>query len=324
MGHCARTIVVDWVVTALVLGLPGAGAAADKVKLLISTRGPLDCMFPIQAQEEGFFKAESLDVEVTYAQGGAETVQALITGGVDLTNCVGILSMIAAYGKGAPVRILSNGKRGAGELYWYVRSDSPLKALKDLDGKMLAYSRPGSTTHLVTQFVVKSTGIKPKLVSVGGMASSRTQVMSGQVDTGWASFPFQMDLMKKGEARILFTGEAATELNDYTIRVVAANANFLKARRDVAVRFMRAYHKALEWQYDNPGPAFRRWADSEKLDPELVMEAPKYIPKSTVSLVPVGNLDGNIQLAVEFKMLPAPLTDAQKKELVDIVYDPGK
>ncbi len=324
MSRCLRVFIAICASGALGASLPGGGLAADKVKLLISTRGPLDCMLPIQAQEEGFFKAENLDVEVTYAQGGAETVQALSTGGVDLSNCVGILSIIAAYGKGAPVRILSNGKRGAGELYWYVRSDSPLKILKDLDGKVLVYSRPGSTTHLVTQFVVKATGIKPKLVSVGGMASSRTQVMSGQVDTGWASFPFQMDLMKKGEARTLFTGEAATELNDYTIRVVAANTNFLKARRDVALRFMRAYHKALEWMYEHPRPAFQRWATSEKLDPELVMETPKYIPKSTVTLAPIGNLDGNIKLAVEFKMLPAPLTDAQKKELVDIVYDPGK
>jgi NitT/TauT family transport system substrate-binding protein len=324
MAQCLKALVIGCAALVVALAAPGAAFAIDKVKLLISTRGPLDCMLPLQAQEEGFFKAENLDVEFTYAQGGAETVQALSTGGVDLTNCVGILSMIAAYGKGAPVRILSNGKRGAGELYWYVRSDSPLKTLKDLDGKTLAYSRPGSTTHLVTQFIIKSTGIKPKLVSVGGMAPSRTQVMSGQVDTGWASFPFQMELMKKGEARILFTGEAATELNDYSIRVVAANTSFLKARRDVAVRFMRAYHKAVEWMYDNPGPAFRRWATSEKLDPELVMETPKYIPKSTVSLVPIGNLEGNITLAVEFKMLPAPLTEAQKKELVDIVFDPGK
>ncbi len=324
MTRLWRAFVIGSIAAALALGGPAAGLAADKIKVLISTRGPLDLFIPIQAQEEGFLKAENLDAEFTYAQGGAETVQALTTGGVDVAVGVGLLSVIAAYGKGAPVRIISNGKRGAGELYWYVRSDSPLKTLKDLDGKVLVYSRPGSTTHLVTQFLIKSTGIKPKLVSVGGMASSRTQVMSGQVDTGWASFPFQMDLVKKGEARILFTGEAAADLNDYTIRVTAANAHFLKARRDVGVRFMRAFHKALEWQYENPGPAFKRWAASEKLDPELAMEAPKFIPKSTVTLSPIGNLDENIKLAVEFKMLAAPLTEAQKKDLVDIVYDPGK
>ncbi len=49
-------------------------------------------------------------------------------------------------------------------------------------------------------------------------------------------------------------------------------------------------------------------------------------PHGTLYVVgtPIGNLDGNIKLAVEGKMLAQPLSEAQKKELVDIVYDPGK
>ena len=309
---------------ALVLAAPGAALAADRVRLLVSTRGPFEMFAPNHALAEGFFKEENLDVEFTYAQGGAETTQALVTGSADLTVGVGILSVIAAYGKGAPIRIISNGKRGAGEIFWYVRKESPIKGFKDLDGKVLAYSRPGSTTHLTVQTLVKELQIKPRLVSVGDMSSSRTQMMSGQVDTAWASYPFNYDLINKGEARVIGTGAEATELETFTMRVQAANATFLKQRRDVAVRFMRAYQRALEWQYKNPEPAIKRWVETFKLDPEAARQVPKFTPLETVTLAPIGNLEGNVRLAVEYKMLSQPLTEAQMKELVDIVYDPGK
>jgi len=321
MRGCVRAFIVVWLIGGLGLGLPGTGGAADKVRLLVSTRGPFEMYAPNQAEAEGFFKAENLDVDFTYAQGGSETIQALSTGSVDIAVGVGILSVISAYGKGAPIRILSNGKRGGGEIYWYVKKDSPIKSLQDLNGRVLVYSRPGSTTHLLTQYLVREHHITPKLVSVGGMASARTQVMSGQVDTGWGSFPFNYDLINKGEARVVATGAEATKLNDYTIRVNAANADFLKQHRDVALRFMRAMHKGLVWEYQNPEPALKRWVAEYKLDPESAKQVAKFIPYSTVTFVPIGNLDGNIQLAVDFKMLAQPLTEAQKKELIDYVYD---
>ena len=324
MKRLTQACVAVAVIAALLAGLPGPGAAADRVRLLVSTRGPFEMFAPNQAEAEGFFKAESLDVEFTYAQGGAETTQAIATGSVDVTVGVGILSVIAAYGKGAPIRILSNGKRGAGEIFWYVRQESPIKSFKDLDGKVLAYSRPGSTTHLITQTLVKELKIKPRLVSVGDMASSRIQMMSGQVDTAWASFPFNYDLINKGEARVIGAGNEATELETFSMRVQAANAAFLKQKRDVAMRFMRAYHRALEWQYKNPEPAIKRWVETFKLDAEAARQVPKFTPYQTVTLAPIGNLEGNMRLAVEYKMLSQPLTEVQMKELVDIVYDPGK
>lgn len=324
MMRMLRGIVAGGLCAALLAGAPGTGEAADKVRLLVSTRGPFEMFAPNQAQAEGFFKDENLDVEFTYAQGGAETTQAIATGGADVSVGVGILSVIAAYGKGAPIRIISNGKRGAGEIFWYVNKDSPIKSFKDLDGKVLAYSRPGSTTHLIVQTLVKELKIKPRLVSVGDMASSRTQVMSGQVDTAWASYPFNYDLINKGEARVIGTGADATELETFSMRVQAANAAFLKQKRDVAVRFMRAYQRALEWQYKNPEPAIKRWVETFKLDPEAAKQVPKFTRYETVTLAPIGNLEGNVRLAVEYKMLSQPLTEAQMKELVDIVHDPRK
>jgi hypothetical protein len=42
-----------------------------------------------------------------------------------------------------------------------------------------------------------------------------------------------------------------------------------------------------------------------------------------VSYSPLGKMDEMEKLAIDFDMLKQPLTAQQKKDLVDIVYDPG-
>src|ERR1051325_6575236 len=55
--------------------------------------------------------------------------------------------LLDAYSKGAPVRVISAETTGAKDLYWYVKADSPIKSLKDTDGKILAYSTNGSRSE---------------------------------------------------------------------------------------------------------------------------------------------------------------------------------
>src|SRR5690606_9529122 len=130
---------------------------------------------------------------------------------------------------------------GVGEIFWYVKTDSPIKKFEDLTADhVLAYSRPGSTTHLATLFLKEALDLKAKLVSVGGPAASRTQLMSGQVDTGWSSFPINADLIRTKQVRVIGTGERAEGLNGVSIRFIAANSNWLEKNRDVAKRFMKA------------------------------------------------------------------------------------
>ena len=47
---------------------------------------------------------------------------------------VGTIGAIAAFSKGAPVRIIGAEATGAAD-YWYAKTSSPIKTLKDLTGK---------------------------------------------------------------------------------------------------------------------------------------------------------------------------------------------
>src|SRR3989304_2540002 len=83
--------------------------------------------------------------------------------------------------------------QGAGDLYWYVKTDSPIKSLKDTDGKTLAYSTNGSSTHGIVTAFIKQYNLTAKPTSTGGPAGTLTQVMSGQIDVGWSAPPFRLD-----------------------------------------------------------------------------------------------------------------------------------
>jgi NitT/TauT family transport system substrate-binding protein len=307
-----------------ILAVASSAQAADRVRIIDSQRMAFSHMAVHNAQSEGIFKKHNIDATITFAAGGSETLQALVTGSAEVAFGVGVLSVIGAHSKGAPVTIVGNGMRGTSDVYFYVPKDSPIKTLKDLDGKELVYSRPGSTTHMLVQFLVKDLGINPKLVSVGGMAASRTQVMSGQVASGWAAFPVNYNLVRKGETRMIGSGADSKGLANDTIRVIAANSEWVKKNPDVAKRTMQALWEGLKFTYEGGDRAFKNYADKWKLELEDAKAAPKFTPFEQVTFWPLGNMDHVFQLALEFKQIDKPLTGEQKKSLSTVVYDPLK
>ena len=105
-----------------------------------------------------------------------------------------------------------------------MKADSPIKTLKDTDGKTLAYSTNGSSTHGVVTAFMKQYDLKAKPTAMGGPAANLTAVMSGQVDVGWAAPPFGLDQLDKGEIRRIATGNDAAAFKGQTVRLNIANA----------------------------------------------------------------------------------------------------
>lgn len=320
-----KKFVVNAVLALAVAAAPGLARAADTVKATISHKDVFDSVFPHHALEAGFFKEQNLDVSFIYAAGGAETVQTTATGSVNIATPASVHSVIAAYAKGAPVRIVGSQIVGSPDLYWYVRTDGPIKKAEDLNGKNIAYSRPGSVSHMLIQNYAKQLNIKPNLIAGGGLPAVRTMLMTGQVDSAWGAVPFAIDGVRKGELKILFSGDDIKATRDVVSRVTIANADYLKSHRDVVRRYQIAYQKSVDAIYANLDGALKRFAEDNKLEPETVREASRYFgDKATHLIAPLKSLDEAVKQAVEFGLINEPLTEAQKKELVDIVYDPSK
>jgi NitT/TauT family transport system substrate-binding protein len=312
----SKTLKTFAIAAAGIAVLSAPSFAQDKVRLVNSTKVVFETEHPYTGLEEGIFKKHNLDVSVIHGSGGAASLQAVITGSQDVVWGNGVLGVLSAYAKGAPVRILGSNIRGVPDLYWYVKPESPIKSFKDLDGgKVMAYSRPGSTTDLAARFIASALKIEPKFVSVGGPSGSRTQLMSGQVETGWSVYPLNKDLLREGKIRIIGTGKEATGLNGITIRVIAANLNWLNKNRDVAKRLMTAFDESLKMTY-NSQKRLQTYAKRWNLNFEDVKSATEDTPLEVATILPVAGLDKINQIALDNKKIRELLTAEQLKELV--------
>jgi NitT/TauT family transport system substrate-binding protein len=297
--------------------------AQDKVRAAVGQRGNWDTMFISQGVDAGIFKREGIDVDITWTKGGAETLQAVITGSADLAIANGILGVIGAVSKGAPLKIVSAQMTGAADLFWYVKADSAIKSMKDMNGKTMGYSRPGSSTDLVGRAIADHFGVKPKHVSTGGIPDTRTQVMSGQIDAGWSAAPFNFELVNEGKIRVIARGSDVPALGEQTVRVNVASTKFLTERRDVARRFMKAYHDSIEWVYANPDKSTAFYAAFNKVSPQIATQTLTSFPKAAIAAWPVKGLKKNLDEAVEHKQLEKPLAEAEAAKLLyDFVYQP--
>src|SRR5262247_1383171 len=220
-------VVVGCLAAALSLGAATQARAQETLKLAIGQRGLWDTGVTEVGYRGGIFKKHGLALELLYTQGAGETQQAVIAGSVDIGVGVGIMGVLSAFAKGAPVRIIGAEITGAGDLYWYVKADSPIKTLKDTDDKTIAYSTNGSSTHGIVTAFMKQYNLTAKPTATGSPSSTLTQVMSGQVDVGWSAPPFGLDQIDKNEIRVLASGNDAEVFKGQTVRVLIANADAL-------------------------------------------------------------------------------------------------
>jgi NitT/TauT family transport system substrate-binding protein len=226
--------------------------------------------------------------------------------------------VLGAFGKGAPVRILLAGATGASDLYWYVPAASPLKSFKDLDGKSVAYSTNGASTHITVLALIKHFGVSAKAVSTGAAAITMTQAMSGQIDVGWASPPFGLAELDQGKIRLIARGSDAPSTHNQTVRVHIVNANALAQRRAVMERFVAAYRETWEWLYSSPeGP--KVYAGYGKVPEKLAIRIrDEFLPKAALQPDRVLGVDQVMRDAIDYKFLPAPLSKEQLAAAIQI------
>ena len=218
---------------AAVLAVTGTASAQDTLKLAIGQRGNWDTSVSELGQRAGIFKKHGLQLEIVYTQGGGETQQAVISGSVDIGVAAGTMGVLGAYAKGAPVRIIGAETTGAGDLYWYVKANSPIKTLQDTEGKTISYSTNGSSTHGIVTAFMKQYNLKAKPTGTGGPPGTLTQVMSGQIDVGWSAPPFGLDQLDANQIRIVASGNDASVFKGQTVRLLITTAPVLQARKAV-------------------------------------------------------------------------------------------
>ena len=68
----------------LSLALASPAAAADLLKIASPQRGSWEGAIPELGRQQGIFQKHGLDLDILYTAGGGETLQAVISGAVDI------------------------------------------------------------------------------------------------------------------------------------------------------------------------------------------------------------------------------------------------
>jgi len=217
------------------------------------------------------------------------------------------------------VRIIGAEATGAAD-YWYVKTSSPIKTLKDLNGHSIAYSTSGSSTESVVRAFIKENGLtSAKAVSTGGAPATMTAVMTDQVDAGWASPPGGLKEIDEGKIRILARATDAAIVRGQTIRVIVANAQFLAPHKDVAARYMQAYRETIDYMYGDNPQVLKDYAAFAGVSEAMAKRVrDEFFPRALVEPDEIKGLDSLMVDAVALKFISAPLSKEQVAELVQL------
>jgi NitT/TauT family transport system substrate-binding protein len=291
--------------------------ADELVKMTIGQRGNWDTAITHLGEKAGIFKKHGLQLEMVYTSGSGETLQPVIAGGVDFGLAVGTLGAMAAYAKGAPVRIIGAQATGAAD-YWYAKNPD-IKTLKDTNGRTIAFSTNGSSTNSVVRAFIDEFKLTAKPQATGNPSATLTAVMTDQVDVGWAAPPFGLKEMEEGKIHLVARATDAALVRGQTIRVLVANADALKNRKDVVERFLKAYREAIDYMYSSNPQVIADYAEFAKVpEPMAKRVRDEFFPKSLVNPDEIHGLDSLIPEAVNLKFIPAPLNKEQIVELIQI------
>src|SRR5262249_15304659 len=183
-----------------------AALAQDTLKVAVGQRGGWEQCVSELGQNARFFKKHNPTLDILYTQGSAETLQSVISASVDIGIGLGTHAGLGAYAKGAPIRAIGASFTSADDQFYYVPTDSPLRAMTEADGKTIATSTTGSASHMFALALAKHFGVNLKPQPTGNYASTLTQTLTKQVDIGFSQAPFNLTAVEEGKIRIIARG----------------------------------------------------------------------------------------------------------------------
>jgi NitT/TauT family transport system substrate-binding protein len=170
--------------------------------------------------------------------------------------------------------------------------------------------------------LLRQGGVNAKTIATGGAPATLTQVMTGQIDVGWAAAPFGLQNVIDGQIAVIARTTDVPQLANQTIRVNIANVESLKTKRAAIERFMRAYARAIDWAYQNPR-AVEIFAANMKLALPIARKAvDEFYPKAGLQIGEIKGLDLTLKDALDYKYIPAARSEQDIAGLFDILYKP--
>jgi len=234
------------------LPLAGVAGAADTVKMGNIGSANANLWPTLIAMKKGLYAAEGIGVDIVHVQSSATLVQQLAAGSLDLTMTTGMVDIIRAVDKGAPVVLIRIETRSPP----YVLVAKPaIKDMKGLKGKTISVGGPKDITRIFLERMLQPSGVKPDeydLVFAGATQARAAALLGGAVDATIIVPPFNFQAEAAGFNRLGLTVDYAADL---PFGATVANRKWATDNGNVLAKLLSAQQKAISWFYDERNKA---------------------------------------------------------------------
>ena len=255
MNHTRLSLLV----LALILALAGGarGQAIEKKQLTLGVGGKSALYYlPLTICERlGYFKEQGLDVIIEDFRGGAQSLQALVGGSVDVVTGA-YEHTIRMQAKGQDIRAVIELGRFPGIAVGLRKDRAPAyKSAADLKGTKIGVTAPGSSTHFFVMYLMSKAGLAPadaSYIGVGASASAVAAMKRGEIDALSNVDPMITRLEQDGDIKII--ADSRTEEGTRAIfggsnpaAVLYLKHQFAQSNPNTVEALVNAFYKTLKW-----------------------------------------------------------------------------
>lgn len=190
----------------LSMGAVSSHASSDLIRIMVGGIEKQIYLPAALAERLGYFKEQGLNVELLSDTSGVNAEDELLTGAVH--GVVGFYDHtidLQAKGKFVQAVVQFSQAPGEAEIVSSRQADS-IRSPADFKGHTLGVTGLGSSTHLLTQYLVATHGVKPadvRFMAVGSGAGFVAAMRQGVIDAGMTTEPTVSRLLHSGDARLL-------------------------------------------------------------------------------------------------------------------------
>jgi ABC-type nitrate/sulfonate/bicarbonate transport system substrate-binding protein len=195
------------------------------------------------AYEEGYFKQQGLNVTLTHIASTSRAIAAVLANEAQFAN-TDPSSLVSADAEGGDMRLvigLTN------RLVFSVMSQLSVSSPRELKGKKLGITRPGSSTYTAALQALKLWNLQPDsdvaLVPLQEVPAILAGLQANQVDAGVVSPPTSIQAKNAGYKELV---DLAVDGPAFPSVGISTTQSFISSHRDVVASFVKGYQQGLQ------------------------------------------------------------------------------
>ncbi len=266
-----RSLVIATTLAATVAVSALSGARAEEISVTQWGTSLYGAPYAV-AMADGLFKKAGVDItSIIGSGGGGTTVRNLLASDTPYGE-VAIAAALAAQRQGLDVIIVNTGTRSVAEASLVTMPASPIKSLKDLEGKKVAITSPKGVSEMLLLMALKEQGVdasKVERVASGGYVNGLTMLEQGAVAAAVLIEPLSIIRADKYRTVVSY----GKVLAPMTTSVGITTRAFAKVNPDKLKAIIAGRAAGVDALYADPAKAATIIAKDFKLDPAVAKVA---------------------------------------------------